>query len=405
MPTVYSREQLAALEARRAQIHQQAEAMLVERRAQGVEQLDDRDSIRFRAMTRDISDLDEQIVHYRSELERSTIPERYRHLGQHSTPPPGSGRANCQPGSVVMPLTFGMEELRHAHEKVTHGEATVLETRASNTATPQLPAQLFPVPTFPVHEGRIADRLPAFALDAPSLEYVQVNSVTGAAAVTAEGAVKPEVTLNTTKLVATAVKIAAHLGLTQESIFDFDAFTSSANTELQRLVIDAENAQVLGWLNTAGILTHPAATGPNAVTFDDIEEAIAELRVGPSLATADLLVLNPATWSAIRREKDQQERYYVAPDPSLSEVSSVWGVPVVATTACPVADGWLLDTTKFGRLAVRETLVVRIGYSGDDFVRNVVRYVAEERCVLTVERPSAICRITGLTPTKSASKK
>jgi hypothetical protein len=32
-----------------------------------------------------------------------------------------------------------------------------------------------PVPTFPIHEGRIADRLPAFQLDGPSLEYIQVS--------------------------------------------------------------------------------------------------------------------------------------------------------------------------------------------------------------------------------------
>jgi hypothetical protein len=56
-----------------------------------------------------------------------------------------------------------------------------------------------------------------------------------------------------------------------------------------------------GLLIVAGILTH-TASGANP--FDDIEESIAAMRVGPSLATPDLLVLNPASWSAIRREKD-----------------------------------------------------------------------------------------------------
>lgn len=155
-----------------------------------------------------------------------------------------------------------------------------------------MPPQLYPVPTFPIHEGRIADRLAAFALDAPSLEYIQVNSVTGAAGVVLEGAAKPEIVLNTTKITATVSKIAAHLGLTWESIQDWDAFTASATTELQRLIIDEENAQILSWLNTTGILTHPATAAPvpPATTFDDIEQGIAALRVGPSLATADLLI-------------------------------------------------------------------------------------------------------------------
>lgn len=75
---------------------------------------------------------------------------------------------------------------------------------------------------------------------------------------------------------------------------------------MQRLVIDAENSLILSWLDTTGILTHAATAAPvsPATTFDDIEQAIAALRVGPSLATANLLVINPSTWSAIRRQKD-----------------------------------------------------------------------------------------------------
>jgi hypothetical protein len=84
-------------------------------------------------------------------------------------------------------------------------------------------------------------------------------------------------------------------------------------------------------------------------------------------------------------------------------VDRIWGVEVLETTVCPDGEGWLLDTTKFGRLAVREPLTVRIGYSGTDFVENVLRYVCEERCVLTVERPSAVLHITTL-PTVFGAK-
>jgi hypothetical protein len=88
----------------------------------------------------------------------------------------------------------------------------------------------------------------------------------------------------------------------------------------------------------------------------------------------------------------------------VAEVNSVWGVPVVSTTACPDGEGWLLDTTRLGRLAVRESLTVRMGFGNDDFVRNIVRYVCEERCVLTVERPSAVLHITGLGSGTTRSK-
>ena len=39
---------------------------------------------------------------------------------------------------------------------------------------------------------------------------------------------------------------------------------------------------------------------------------------------------------------------------------------------------------------------MRIGYSGDDFVKNILRFVGEERLVLCVTRPAAVMSISGL---------
>jgi hypothetical protein len=58
--------------------------------------------------------------------------------------------------------------------------------------------------------------------------------------------------------------------------------------------------------------------------------------------------------------------------------------------------GALLDTRKLGFVVVRETLTLRTGTNTDDFTRNLQRWIAEERLALAVERPSAVCKITGL---------
>ena len=118
--------------------------------------------------------------------------------------------------------------MREAHAKICRGETAVLEARDFVTAVGELPAQLFPVPTFPRHEDRLLARLPGFQMDAPSLEYVQVNSVTGAAGIVGEGQPKPELTMPATKLIITALKLACHAGISWENITDFDAFTPSA---------------------------------------------------------------------------------------------------------------------------------------------------------------------------------
>jgi HK97 family phage major capsid protein len=120
------------------------------------------------------------------------------------------------------------------------------------------------------------------------------------------------------------------------------------------------------------------------------------MRIAASLAEPNLAVFNPSTWSAIRRTKDSYGRYLVAPDPSSDEVNSIWGVPVLVTTQIATGVGLLVDTTKFGRLLVREPLGIRMGTANDDFTRNLVRFVCEERMVLAVERPTAVMSITGL---------
>ena len=208
------------------------------------------------------------------------------------------------------------------------------------------------------------------------------------------------------------------------NIQDYDAFTSAVRNELLKRVVDLENQQLVygtggttqlsGLTTTAGILTYPAVgTQEN---FTDIATAIAALRTGPALAEPDLLLLHPDTWAAIRTQKDDMGRFYVSPDPSVDQVEQVFGVDVLQSTEFNKGDGILLDTTLFGRVAVRESLILRVGYgvvSGQsDFLSNILRWITEERLNLAVERPAAICWITGLptapatgTTTKAAAKK
>jgi hypothetical protein len=56
----------------------------------------------------------------------------------------------------------------------------------------------------------------------------------------------------------------------------------------------------------------------------------------------------------------------------------------------------VLDTRKFGYVVVREAITFRTGTNDDDFTRNLIRFVSEERLALAVERPAAVLAISGL---------
>ena len=314
---------------------------------------------------------------------------------------PSGFRAKAQ---QVAPIDLSVDTLKSMHRGNSVADADfAIQTKSFNTVDSLLPPELQAEVVGPEHETRLLERLPVLPTSAPSIEYIRHVSTTGTPAITAEGAAKPELVLNTDRVIVAAQKIACHGALSWETMTDWDGFTSYFQAELQRQVIDTENAELLngdgttghltGLLSTSGILTH--ATGSDT-GLDSVELAIAALRTGSALAEANLLVLHPNTWSALRRTKDLQDRYLVSVDPTQGAANTLWGVPVLPTTTIAAGVGALIDTTKMGYVVVRESLMLRTGTNNDDFSRNLQRWTCEERLALAVERPAAVCKITGL---------
>lgn len=282
-------------------------------------------------------------------------------------------------------------------------QSFALHTKAFGSADSLLPAELQQSVVGPQYEARLLDRLPVQPTSAPSWEYIRHTSTTGTPGIVAEGEVKPELVFNTDKITVVAQKLAANTATSWESLQDWDVFVNYVTNELMRQVVNVENAELIagdgtaghltGFLSTSGILTRAAGTD---TPLDAVEEGIADLRVGAALAEANLFVVHPNTWSALRRVKDTQGRYLVDPDPTNAAGSQLRGVEVLPTTQIAAGTGALLDTRKAGYVVVREALSLRTGTSDDDFVRNLVRWISEERLALAVERPSAVCKVTGL---------
>jgi HK97 family phage major capsid protein len=405
------------LKAKRSAILQTGETML-----EGIREtrgnsatLTEAERTRLAAIRSDADDLETRIAEVSEDVARvGSLPEALQRRANGR--PVRGGRTAGQ----ISPLDPPQEELRRLFDAAQHGQSAAYERRFTS-ADSLLPPELFPQVTAQIHPARILNYLPGFSIELPSVEFVRHVSTTGAAGSVAEGGLKPEVTLVVDKLVLSAVKLSAHLALSREIYTDWDAFSQYALSELQRQVIDVENAELLagdgtgtdmlGFYTTPGILTHDASADASPETvWDSIEKSIAQLRSGPALAEPDLAIFHPDDWSSIRRIKDAYQRYLVSPDPSRDEVNQCWGIPVLTTVQNPIGQGLLIDTSKFGRVAIRQPLAMFTGFANDDLIRNLYRWVAETRLVLCVERPAAVCSITKLpaptaTETKSSAKK
>lgn len=384
----------------RAQARGKRQAIVDRAERENRERLTESEQRAFDDLTERITESDARVGELVADIARSGWDDPEVQRIRESTATVESHRAVA---NAVAPLRFDDDELRQLHAAILAQQPRRIEARAFFSPDAYLPAQLWQQVVGPQHEGRILDRLISVPLDAPSVEWIRHTATTGTATVVAEGALKPEAVFTLDHVIAAAAKIACHGAVSWEILSDWDRFVQYTTNELMSMVIDAENLQFLsgsgtssnmtGWLNTSGVLSHTVAT---ETPLDTLEQAITALRVGPSLAVADLIVLHPSTFSAIRRSKDGQSRYLTQADPTVGQANTAWGVDVLVTTQIAAGAGLVMDTRKQGRVHVREPLSVRAGYSNDDFTRNIVRYVCEERLVLATERPSAVLSITGL---------
>ncbi len=128
------------------------------------------------------------------------------------------------------------------------------------------------------------------------------------------------------------------------------------------------------------------ATGDTRI--DTLRKAIAQLAANEYIATA--IVLNPDDWADIELTKDSEGRYIFA-QPQMAAGPAMWGVPVLPTNAMTAATFMVADLSRAATLWEREDARVEASREdGDNFVKNMVTILAEERLSLTVELPAGI---------------
>lgn len=302
-----------------------------------------------------------------------------------------------------LPLTVADEGVKSLFDAAKDRRSIAVKA----TLTSGSPAALYPVQVLPPvaaarEPQRILDLIPHSAIERGIVEYYTTTGTAAAAAV-AEGAVKPASSFTHARKTATAVKLAHRVQVTDELLSDFPSFRSLLMSDMVAGVIAKENDQLLngdgsganmtGMLATSGIQTRARSTETN---LDCLELAITDLRSSGRFVEPDAIVMHPANFSATRRLKDSQNRF-LAVDPLATTRNTVWGVPVVVTTQCPVNTAVVANFGEATHAWVREGINVILGYETGGFEANMPTMIAEERIAFGVVAPTAIVKVTNLT--------
>lgn len=245
----------------------------------------------------------------------------------------------------------------------------------------------------------VRDLLTPGRTSSSSIEYVRETGFTNAAAIVAETAQKPESNI-TFDLIMTAVATIAHwVQASKQILADAPQLQSYIDGRLRYGLDFKEEAQLLkgsgvgGNLN--GIYTQATAyvapfTLTGATNIDVLR--LAMLQAELALYPATGIVLHPANWAHIELSKDLENRYLFA-NPQAIVGPTLWGLPVVPTQAL-AAQEFLIGAFKLGaQIFDREDATVLISTEDrDNFVKNMVTILCEERLGLAVYRPEAFIK-------------
>ena len=160
--------------------------------------------------------------------------------------------------------------------------------------------------------------------------------------------------------------------------------------EAQLLKGSGVGLNINGLYTQASSYLNPGVVVSNETGIDRLR--IAMLQVQLAEYDADAIVLNPIDWANIELTKDSMNRYIIA-NPFGVTGAVLWGKPVVPTQAMGLGE-FLTGAFAMGAQGWdREDISVTVATQDqDDFIKNMVKILVEERVGLAVYRPEAFVK-------------
>ncbi len=243
----------------------------------------------------------------------------------------------------------------------------------------------------------IRDLLSVGRTTSNSIEFVQETGFTNSAAPVAEGAQKPESSLEFTLQTSPVRTIAHWIQASTQVLADVPALQSYIDTRLRFGLEIVEEEQIL-----AGDGTGQNLLGliPQATPFDEARRRVGDTRIDiirramtqVRLAEyrPDAIVLHPSDWEEIELTKTT-EGAYVWANPRGLLGPTLWGLPVIDTTAVEEGEFLVGNFRMSAQIWDRQDATVDISTEDrDNFIKNMVTIRAEERLALTCYRPEAL---------------
>lgn len=248
----------------------------------------------------------------------------------------------------------------------------------------------------------VVNYIPQTTTTQSTVLYMEETTFTNAATEVAEGTTYPEATLAYTEKNSEVRKVAVFLPVTDEQFEDEPRarsvvenrlpFMLQQRIDLQALTGNGTAPNLRGTENVVGVNTQALGTDPIP---DAIYKGMRMIR-DTGFAEPSVVFIRPSVWEGVRLLRTA-DGMYIWGHPSLPGPETIWGVPVVQTTAVTATKAVIGDYANFSELAVRRGIDVQISNShGTYFKEGILALRADVRVALIHYRPTAFSVVTGL---------
>lgn len=247
----------------------------------------------------------------------------------------------------------------------------------------------------------IRDLLAQGRISSNSLEYVREEVFTNNAASVAEKQLKPESDITFSKQTANVKTVAHWIQASRQVMDDAPMLQSYVNNRLMYGLALAEERQLLNGDGSGDDLEglNHVATAYDAslnATGDTRADIIAHAvyQVTESEFSASGIILNPRDWHSIALLKDGEGRYIFG-GPQAFAANVMWGLPVVPTKAQTAGTFTVGGFDLASQVWDRMDATIEVSREDrDNFVKNMLTILCEERLALAHYRPTAIIKGT-----------
>ncbi|WP_159282899.1 phage major capsid protein [Rahnella variigena] len=247
----------------------------------------------------------------------------------------------------------------------------------------------------------IRDLLAQGRISSNALEYVREELFTNNAATVAEKALKPESDITFSKQTANVKTVAHWIQASRQVMDDAPMLQSYVNNRLMYGLALKEEDMLLNGDGTGddlegiNLVATDYDTSLNAsgdTRADLIAHAI--FQVTESEFSASGIILNPRDWHGIALLKDNEGRYiFGGPQAFTSNV--MWGLPVIPTRAQDQGTFTVGGFDMASQVWDRMDASIEVSREDrDNFVKNMLTILCEERLALAHYRPKALIKGT-----------